>query len=94
MAFALVNFVWKESANEDAIVQTPFGFYTVRRTSHPNPLRPTKRLYRYRWGYCFTEFYDEKEMPCESLAHGKRLAWENWKERLSGAVVELKDGEW
>lgn len=76
---------WSGSTREEfgsARAAVPFGSYYVTRTDDG-----------LRWGYCFDEYYDEDEFPCDTVAEGKRLAWQNWVERIGGALKAVESGK-
>jgi len=58
---------------------TPFGRYGITLTEEGG----------FTWGYCFDEYYDEGDFPCDSIEEGKRLAEEHWQKRLAGALEEV-----
>jgi hypothetical protein len=66
------------------------GSYTVERSREEyDTAKPWK-------GWTFRYYFDERDedrLPCESLEDGKRMAWEDWLERISPALVPVPDLE-
>jgi len=57
--------------DESHTASTPFGGYSVE-----------KQEGRWKWAYCFDEYYDEDTSECDGLDHGKQLAQAHWDERV------------
>ncbi|MDQ0303785.1 hypothetical protein [Ancylobacter polymorphus] len=72
--------VWVCSSHDDGSIYlragTPFGTYKV--SYEPGQ--------GWRWGYCFDEYYDEDDGPCDGEDDGMDRAWANWLERISDAL--------
>ena len=60
-----------EDGDESHQAGTPFGSYSVEKSGG-----------RWKWGYCFDEYYDEAESECDDLDAGKRAAQEHWDGRV------------
>lgn len=58
--------------------RTPFGAYHVEPSSGG----------RWKWRYCFDEYYDEDELECFTCEDGKEFAWKHWLDRMSSMVVD------
>ena len=68
-----------EDGDEHHTASTPFGSYTVERSRG-----------RWKWKYCFDEYYDEDEASCRDLDEGKAAAQAHWNERVSDVVEHLR----
>lgn len=87
MSFNIAPLVWNLDASDEEgwqcwAASTPFGSYTVSKDYFHAGCR---------WRYCFAEYHDEGDADCDSIEDGKRLATENWLERLSGCLTPVAD---
>lgn len=78
----------KERLDDDEIryaARNTFGSFFVFRVND-------KEAYNYNnhyWGYCLDEYYDEDQFECDSIADGKKKAFEFWKSRLLNCLDEV-----
>jgi hypothetical protein len=73
-----------EDGDENHVAETPFGSIYVERSEG-----------RWKWRYCFDEYYDEQTSECDGLEDGKRLAQDFWDERVQPilAVRAAQEGK-
>ena len=64
-----------QDGDESHAAGTPFGSYRVEKYEG-----------RWKWRYCFDEYYDEDESECESLEEGKQLSQAHWDERVQSIL--------
>jgi hypothetical protein len=66
----------------------PMGTYRVERWKEQNEDQDdfTEKWGPWKCTYCFDEYYDEGDFPCDSPKHGKQLAWEDWLKRITPAL--------
>ena len=89
MPFEIKSFDWDtsgpgEDGDQNWIVKTPFGNYTIRSFHESQPGIFT-------WSYCFDEYWDEGQFDAKTLEDAKQAAWNHWVERLSSALTEITD---
>lgn len=98
--FTIKPLTWCEGKLSDFMgrlyANTPFGQFEVgyhwELKDGDNPESEYRRTRRCFWGYCFAEYHDEDTFDCDSIAEGKRLAEEYWRERLAKALIPAKRG--
>jgi hypothetical protein len=80
----------KRGSGRDYILeaQTPFGSYSIMTSAYQESFRGPKCLpsWRYDSG---DERNIDPEFECKSLRECKQKAWEDWVDRISGALSEL-----
>ncbi|MCX5580254.1 hypothetical protein [Kaistia terrae] len=64
---------WTMDRDGDASAYTPFGSYRVTFVEGLG----------WRWGYCFSEYYDDDDFGCSCRKAGMDAAWANWVKRVS-----------
>jgi hypothetical protein len=67
--------------------KVPMGSYTVERVRED--WEESSPWGEWSLKYCFDEYYDEDFESCDSLADGKRKAWENWVARIAPALIPV-----
>lgn len=79
--FTIKPLEWVQHGNEGVWLRawTPFGSYSIEEIEGV--------IY---WEYCFDEHYDESLVECESVEHGKKMAWDHWQERIKGALSPVE----
>jgi hypothetical protein len=65
-----------EDGDEIHSANTPFGSYRVEKYEG-----------RWKWRYCFDEYYDEDENSCDDLAEGKQFAQAHWDDRVQSILA-------
>jgi|GEM_PF-3871195 hypothetical protein len=65
-----------EDGDECHSANTPFGSYRVERCDG-----------RWKWRYCFDEYYDEDESECDGLEDGRLLAQSHWDDRVQAILA-------
>jgi hypothetical protein len=76
--------VWGPDAagDESHEAPTPFGSYRVEKCGG-----------RWQWRYCFDEYYDEDETPCNSYEEGVAAAQAHWLDRVAPIFAALEPAE-
>ena len=85
--YKIKTFKWIYSSNnyeKTYTVRTPFGSYSVLKI-----VDNKSRIPKWRWEYCFDEYYDEGSSEhIYSLKEAKEMCWKHWIEKLSNFLVE------